>query len=129
MAIVKKSPFRRTHIGVRQHICQPGRQADAFQRGGKIRFTEVLIGYRLPALFAEFCRQFAQRPAVVARQFIDLARVALFCDYIRCCRGIVCTGGRGNFAFACRTNKHAVFQRRRRARQIVFGIPAVAQQA
>lgn len=107
---------------------RPAGRPTALQRGSKIRFAEILVGDRLSALFAEFSRQFAQRPAVVARQFIHLARMALFSNHFRCRRGIVCAGGRGNVAFACRTNKHAVFQRRRRARQIVFGIPAVAQQ-
>ncbi len=42
--------------------------------------------------------------------------------------GIICAGSGGNFTFAGGADKHAVLQRRRRAGQIVFSIPAVTQQ-
>ena len=42
--------------------------------------------------------------------------------------GIIRAGGGGDFTLAGGADKHAMLQRRRRAGQIVFGIPAVTQQ-
>ena len=107
---------------------RPGRQADAFQRGGEIGFAEVLINHIFPALLAQLCSQFAQGPGVITRQFVNFPGMTLTGNNVSGGGGIIRTGGGGDFTLPGGADKHAVLQRRRRAGQIVFGIPAVTQQ-